>query len=167
MFMTECHQNASWLVKSLDQRARTVLKVATEIVRQQDGFFAYGVAHMRPLNLKAVAEALDMHERTVSRVTSSKYMATPRGLFEFKYFFSASIPALDGGEAHSAESVRHKIRSLIAEETVKDVRSDDKIVQMLRAQGIDVARRTVAKYRESMGIQSSVERRRILKNKVG
>lgn len=166
-FMTECHQNASWLVKSLDQRARTVLKVAMEIVRQQDGFFAFGVDHMRPLNLKAVAEAIEMHESTISRVTSNKYMATPRGLFEFKYFFSASIPSLDGGEAHSAEAVRHKIKILIAEETVNDIRSDDKIVSLLRAQGIDVARRTVAKYREAMGIQSSVERRRILKNKAG
>ncbi len=163
-FMTECHQNASWLVKSLDQRARTILKVATEIVRQQDGFFAYGVDHMRPLNLKTVAEAIDMHESTVSRVTSNKYMATPRGVFEFKYFFSAAIPSLDGGEAHSAEMVRNRIKVLISEETAKTVKSDDKLVQMLRAEGIDVARRTVAKYREALGIPSSVSRRRIFKN---
>jgi len=163
-FMTECQQNASWLVKSLDQRARTILKVSTEIIRQQDGFFAYGVDHMRPLNLKTVAEAIDMHESTVSRVTSNKFMATPRGLFELKYFFTASIPSMSGGEGHSAEAVRHKIKILIGEETVDSVKSDDKLVKMLRAEGIDIARRTIAKYRESMGIPSSVERRRIFRN---
>lgn len=163
-FMTECYQSASWLVKSLDQRARTVLKVATEIVKQQDSFFAYGVDHMRPLNLKTVADAIDMHESTVSRVTSNKYMATPRGLFEFKYFFTASIPSIDGGEAHSAEAVRHKIKILISEETAESIKSDDKLVNLLRDQGIDVARRTVAKYREALGIPSSVERRRMFKN---
>ena len=163
-FMSECQSNASWLVKSLDQRARTILKVASEIVKQQDGFFAYGIDHLRPLNLKAVADAIEMHESTVSRVTSNKYMATPRGNFELKYFFTASIPSVDGGEALSAEAVRHKIRGLISEETVKNVLSDDKIVALLRAEGIDIARRTVAKYRESMGIQSSVERRRQLKH---
>ncbi len=163
-FMTECHQTASWLVKALDQRARTVLKVATEIVRQQDGFFAYGVDHLRPLNLRTVAEAIDMHESTVSRVTSNKFMSTPRGLFEFKYFFTAAIPAIDGKESFSAESVRHRIKQLISEETAKSVMSDDKLVDMLRTDGIDVARRTVAKYREALGIPSSVERRRIFKN---
>ena len=166
-FMTECAQNANWLVKSLDQRARTILKVSSEIVKQQDGFFAYGIDHLRPLNLKTVAEAIEMHESTVSRVTSNKYMATPRGTFELKYFFTASIPSLDGGEAHSAEAVRHKIKILISEETPKTVKSDDKIVDLLKAQGIDIARRTVAKYRESMGVPSSVERRRILANKAG
>ncbi len=163
-FMTECQQNASWLVKSLDQRARTILKVATEIVKQQDMFFAYGVDHMRPLNLKTVADAIEMHESTVSRVTSNKFMNTPRGIFEFKYFFTAGISSLDGGEDISAEAVRHKIKILISEETENTVKSDDKLVQMLRAQGIDIARRTVAKYRESLGIPSSVERRRILKH---
>ena len=162
--MSECHANANWLVKSLDQRARTILKVASEIIKQQDGFFAFGVDHLRPLNLKTVAEAIEMHESTVSRVTSNKFMSTPRGVFELKYFFTASIPSLDGGEGHSAEAVRHKIKILISEETAKDVKSDDKLVALLRAQGIDVARRTVAKYRESMGIPSSVERRRIFKN---
>jgi len=164
-FMTECHQNAHWLVKSLDQRARTILKVTTEIIKQQDGFFAYGVDHLRPLNLRTVADAIEMHESTVSRVTSNKFMSTPRGMFELKYFFTASIPALDGGEAHSAEVVRHKIKILISEETANSVTSDDKIVDLLRAQGIDIARRTVAKYRESMNIPSSIERRRIFKNK--
>ena len=163
-FVTECHQNASWLVKSLDQRARTILKVATEIVKHQDDFFAFGIDYMRPLNLKTIAEAIEMHESTVSRVTSNKFMSTPRGVFEFKYFFSAAIPSLDGGEAHSAEAVRHKIKILISEETLGDIRSDDKLVSLLRAQGIDVARRTVAKYREALRIPSSVERRRILKN---
>ena len=163
-FMTECQQNASWLVKSLDQRARTILKVSTEIIRQQDGFFAYGVDHLRPLNLKTVADAIDMHESTVSRVTSNKFMATPRGLFELKYFFTASIPSMSGGEGHSAEAVRHKIKILISEETDGNVKSDDKLVKMLRAEGIDIARRTIAKYRESLGIPSSVERRRIFKN---
>ncbi len=166
MFMTECHQNANWLVKSLDQRARTILKVTTEIVKQQDGFFAYGVDHLRPLNLRNVADAIEMHESTVSRVTSNKYMSTPRGMFELKYFFTASIPSLDGGDAHSAEAVRHKIKILIDEETATTVKSDDKLVDLLRAQGIDIARRTVAKYRESMHIPSSIERRRIFKNKL-
>jgi len=166
-FMTECQQNANWLVKSLDQRARTILKVASEIVKQQDGFFAYGIDHLRPLNLKTVADAIEMHESTVSRVTSNKYMATPRGMFELKYFFTAAIPSNDGSEAYSAEAVRHKIKILISEEMPKTVKSDDKIVELLRAQGIEIARRTVAKYREAMGIPSSVERRRILAHKTG
>ena len=165
-FMSECHANANWLVKSLDQRARTILKVSSEIIKQQDGFFAFGVDHLRPLNLKTVAEAIEMHESTVSRVTSNKFMSTPRGVYELKYFFTASIPSIEGGEGHSAEAVRHKIKILIAEETVKDVKSDDKLVNLLRAQGIDIARRTVAKYRENMGIPSSVERRRIFKHSV-
>lgn len=147
-FISECAASASWLVKSLDQRARTILKVASEIVRQQDGFFAHGVAHLRPLNLKQVADAIEMHESTVSRVTTNKYMNTPRGLFEFKYFFSASIPATGGGEAHSAEAVRHRIKRLIDEETPEDVLSDDQIVEILTGFGIEIARRTVAKYRE-------------------
>lgn len=159
-FISECAASASWLVKSLDQRARTILKVAGEIVRQQDGFFAYGVAHLRPLNLKQVADAIEMHESTVSRVTTNKYMATPRGLFEFKYFFSAAIPATAGGEGHSAEAVRHRIRNLIEQEKPDDVLSDDQIVEILTGFGIDIARRTVAKYRESLNIPSSVQRRR-------
>ena len=166
-FLSECHQTASWLVKSLDQRARTILKVASEIVRQQDAFFAYGVDHMRPLKLKDVSEAIDMHESTVSRVTSNKFMATPRGTVELKFFFTASIPSTDGGEGHSAQSVRHRIRALVDEETdPKSVMSDDRIVELLRSHGIDIARRTVAKYREGMGIPSSVERRRIIRNKL-
>jgi RNA polymerase sigma-54 factor len=159
-FVSECASNASWLIKSLDQRAKTILKVAREIVRQQDGFFVHGVQHLRPLNLKTVAAAIEMHESTVSRVTTNKYMATPRGLFELKYFFTAAIQAADGGEAHSAEAVRHRIRTLIEGEKPEDILSDDRIVDILREMGVDIARRTVAKYRESLRIPSSVERKR-------
>jgi RNA polymerase sigma-54 factor len=159
-FLSECAANASWLIKSLDQRARTILKVAREIVRQQDGFLAYGVAHLRPLNLKTVAAAIEMHESTVSRVTTNKYIATPRGVFELKYFFTAAIASADGGEAHSAEAVRHKIKAMIEAETPDDILSDDRIVEILRDAGIDIARRTVAKYRESLRLPSSIERRR-------
>jgi RNA polymerase sigma-54 factor len=159
-YLADCLQSASWLVRALDQRAKTILKVATEIVRQQDGFLRFGVAHLKPLNLKTVAEAISMHESTVSRVTANKYMATSRGIFELKYFFTSAIASADGGDAHSAEAVRHRIRQLIASETVADVLSDDTIVEKLRAAGIDIARRTVAKYREAMRIPSSVQRRR-------
>jgi len=159
-YLNECLQNATWLVRALDQRAKTILKVATEIVRQQDGFFAHGVQHLRPLNLKTVADAISMHESTVSRVTANKYMATSRGIFELKYFFTSAIAAADGGEAHSAESVRHRIKQLIDSETAQGVLSDDTIVEKLRTAGIDIARRTVAKYREAMKIPSSVQRRR-------
>lgn len=162
-YLTECYNNANWLVKSLEQRANTIMKVATELVRQQDGFFALGVQHLRPLNLKTIADAIGMHESTVSRVTSNKYIGTPRGIFEMKYFFTASIPSTGTGEAHSAEAVRHRIKSLIDEETAKAVLSDDRIVEILKAEGIDIARRTVAKYREAMRIQSSVQRRRAKK----
>ena len=133
-------------------------------MRQQDGFLAYGVEHLRPLNLKTVAEAIGMHESTVSRVTSNKYLATPRGVFEMKFFFTSAIQASDGGAAHSAESVRHKIKLLIeAERDEADVLSDDRIVEILKEAGVDIARRTVAKYREALRIPSSVERRRNLK----
>ena len=159
-YLAECLQSATWLVRALDQRARTILKVANEIVRQQDGFFAHGVEHLRPLNLKTVAEAIGMHESTVSRVTANKYMATNRGIFELKYFFTSAIAAAHGGEAHSAEAVRHRIRQLIDAESAGNVLSDDTIVDKLRDAGIDIARRTVAKYREAMRIPSSVQRRR-------
>src|SRR6202158_2681686 len=166
-YFTDCLQNATWLVRALDQRARTILKVATEIVRQQDGFFTHGVAHLRPLNLKAVADAIQMHESTVSRVTANKYMATNRGSFELKYFFTASIASADGGEAHSAEAVRHPIKQLIDAEEPALILSDDTIVERLRATGIDIARRTVAKYREAMRIPSSVQRRRDKQSMLG
>jgi len=159
-YLADCLQTATWLVRALDQRAKTILKVAKEIVRQQDAFFARGVQHLRPLNLKTVADAIEMHESTVSRVTANKYMATSRGIFELKYFFTSAIAAADGGEAHSAESVRHRIKQLIDAESARDVLSDDTIVERLRAAGIDIARRTVAKYREAMRIPSSVQRRR-------
>ncbi|MBI1404901.1 MAG: RNA polymerase factor sigma-54 [Caulobacter sp.] len=166
-FLSDCMASAGWLVRSLDQRARTILKVASEIVRQQDGFLAYGVQHLRPLNLKTVADAIGMHESTVSRVTSNKYIATPRGLFELKFFFTSSIANSDGGEAHSAESVRHRIRQLIdTERSDSEVHSDDTIVEILKEAGVDIARRTVAKYREAMKIPSSVERRRCLRANV-
>jgi RNA polymerase sigma-54 factor len=166
-YFTDCLQNATWLVRALDQRARTILKVATEIVRQQDGFFTHGVAHLRPLNLKAVADAIQMHESTVSRVTANKYMATNRGVFELKYFFTASIASADGGEAHSAEAVRHHIKQLIDAESPTAILSDDTIVERLRDSGIDIARRTVAKYREAMRIPSSVQRRRDKQSMIG
>jgi len=159
-YLADCLQTATWLVRALDQRAKTILKVSSEIVRQQDAFFANGVQHLRPLNLKTVADAISMHESTVSRVTANKYMATARGIFELKYFFTSSIASADGGEAHSAEAVRHRIRQLIDGETATDVLSDDTIVEKLREAGVDIARRTVAKYREAMRIPSSVQRRR-------
>ena len=163
-FVSDCLASANWLVKSLDQRAKTILKVSSEIVRQQDGFLAFGVEHLRPLNLKTVADAIGMHESTVSRVTSNKYMATSRGVFELKFFFTSAIASSEGGDAHSAESVRHKIRQLIdAEHKEGDVYSDDRIVEILKEAGVDIARRTVAKYREAMRIPSSVERRRVMK----
>ncbi len=159
-YLADCLQTATWLIRALDQRAKTILKVATEIVRQQDAFFANGVQHLRPLNLKTIADAIGMHESTVSRVTANKYMATSRGIFELKYFFTSAIAAADGGEAHSAEAVRHRIKQLIDAESAQDVLSDDTIVERLRAARIDIARRTVAKYREAMRIPSSVQRRR-------
>ncbi|MCH9809241.1 MAG: RNA polymerase factor sigma-54 [Alphaproteobacteria bacterium] len=159
-YLSECLQTANWLVKSLDQRARTILKVSREIVRQQDGFFTYGIQHLRPLNLKTVADAISMHESTVSRVTSNKYMATTRGIFELKYFFTSAIQSAENGEAHSSESVRYRIKQLIDAEKASAVLSDDGIVELLRSDGIDIARRTVAKYREAMRIPSSVQRRR-------
>ena len=159
-YISDCLQSATWLIRALDQRAKTILKVASEIVRQQDAFFAHGVRYLRPLNLKTVADAIGMHESTVSRVTANKYMATNRGIFELKYFFTSAIAAADGGEAHSAEAVRHRIRQLIDAENPDDILSDDTIVDRLRGAGIEIARRTVAKYREAMRIPSSVQRRR-------
>jgi RNA polymerase sigma-54 factor len=160
-FLSDCFSNASWLVKALDQRAKTILKVASELVRRQEGFFLSGVSQLRPLNLKQVADAIGMHESTVSRVTAGKYLSCARGTFELKFFFTAAIAAADGGESHSAEAVRHRIRELIDEEDPKRILSDDRIVELLRESDIDIARRTVAKYREAMHIPSSVQRRRL------
>ena len=163
-YVAECAAQANWLVKSLDQRARTILKVTSEIVRQQDAFLAFGVEFLRPLNLKTVADAIGMHESTVSRVTSNKYLSTPRGVFELKFFFTAAIQSTDGASSHSAEAVRHRIKTMIdAEGADGDVLSDDRIVEILKETGIDIARRTVAKYREALRIPSSVERRRLMR----
>ena len=159
-YLSEKLQSANWLVKSLHQRATTILKVATEIVRQQEAFFAFGVSHLRPLILRDIAEAIGMHESTVSRVTTNKYMTTPRGLFELKYFFTSAIPAANGAASHSAESVKFRIKTLIDAESATGVLSDDRIVEILHEDGVDIARRTVAKYREAMRIPSSVLRRR-------
>jgi len=159
-YINGCLQTANWLVKSLDQRARTILRVSEELVRQQDAFLTRGVEHLRPLNLRTIADAIDMHESTVSRVTSNKYMETPRGIFELKYFFTSAIASSGAGEAHSSESVRHRIRQLIDGESADRILSDDKLVALLKEDGIDIARRTVAKYREAMHIPSSVQRRR-------
>ena len=135
-YIADCLQSATWLMRALDRRAKTILKVSSEIVRQQDAFFAHGVQHLRPLNLKMVADVIGMHESTVSRVTANSHMATNRGIFELKYFFTSSIASADGGEAHSAEAVRHRIRQLIDAETTEDVLSDDTLVEKLRAAGI-------------------------------
>ncbi|EJC75015.1 RNA polymerase sigma-54 factor [Rhizobium leguminosarum bv. trifolii WSM2012] len=159
-FLSDCRQSADWLTRSLDQRANTIMKVASEIVRQQDAYLLHGVEHLRPLKMKTVAEAIGMSESTVSRATSNKYMLTPRGLVELRYFFTVSISAVAGGDSHSAEAVRHKIRDLIIQESPEAVLSDDDIVDMLKKGGIDLARRTVAKYREAMNIASFVQRRR-------
>ena len=159
-FVTEKLQTANWLVKSLQQRAQTILKVAVEIVRQQDGFFRRGVGFLRPLILRDIADAVELHESTVSRVTANKYIATPRGIFELKYFFTTAIHATGGGESHSAEAVRWRIRAMIAAETPDGVLSDDAIVISLNREGVAIARRTVAKYREALRIPSSVQRKR-------
>jgi len=159
-WLSDCLSSANWLVKALDQRARTIVKVATELVTQQEAFFLNGVEHLRPLTLRAVADAIGMHESTVSRVTSNKYLSCERGLYELKYFFTSAIQSADGGEAASAEAVKSHIRTLIAAEDAKAILSDDKLVELLNARGFDIARRTVAKYREAIGLGSSVQRRR-------
>ena len=160
-YINEQFQAANWLIKALHQRATTIMKVATELIRQQHMFFTHGVQHLKPIVLRDIADAIEMHESTVSRVTSNKYIATPRGTFELKYFFTSAIASSDKGEAHSAESVRYRIKSLIDDEPANKILSDDKIVTLLQAEGVDVARRTVAKYREAMRIPSSIQRRRM------
>jgi RNA polymerase sigma-54 factor len=158
-WVADCLASANWLVKALDQRARTIVKVATEIVKQQEGFFLQGVSHLKPLTLRTVADAIGMHESTVSRVTSNKYLSCERGFYELKYFFTSGIAGADGGDAVSAETVKSQIAKLIAEEG-DDILSDDKLVDVLNAKGFGLARRTVAKYREAIGLGSSVQRRR-------
>ena len=159
-WLNECLQSANWLLKALDQRARTIVKVATEIVVHQEGFFRHGVSQLKPLTLRAVAETIGMHESTVSRVTSNKYLACDRGLYELKYFFTSGIQSSDGGEAASSEAVKSRIKALIGAEEPDRILSDDQLVEMLKAEGFDIARRTVAKYREAIGLGSSVQRRR-------
>ena len=159
-FLSDALASANWLVRALDQRARTIVKVASELVKQQEGFFAGGVEHLKPLTLRAIADAIGMHESTVSRVTSNKYLQCERGLFELKYFFTSGIASNDGGEAASALAVKDRIARLIAVESAAATLSDDKLVDLLQAEGFDIARRTVAKYREALGLGSSVARRR-------
>ncbi len=160
-FLTEMLTSANWLVKALDQRARTILKVASEIIRQQEGFFENGVRGLRPLTLRTVADAIEMHESTVSRVTTAKYLSCARGMYELKYFFTSSISSGDGGEALSSQSVKQRIKELIEAEDMKHVLSDDQLVDILQREKYDIARRTVAKYREALHIPSSVQRRRL------
>lgn len=159
-WLNECLNDASWLIRTLDQRQRTIIKVATEIVRHQEGFFRNGVAHLKPLTLRQVADVIEMHESTISRVTSNKYLSCERGTFELKYFFTTAIQSADGGEAVSSSAVKDALKTLIDNEEPKKILSDDKLVAMLKAQGYDIARRTVAKYREAMNLGSSVQRRR-------
>ena len=154
-------QSANWLAKSLEQRARTILNVATEIVRRQDSFLVDGVTGLKPLNLKMVGEAIGVHESTVSRAAAHKFIQTPRGLFEMKYFFTAAIASTESGQSHSAEAVRQRVRQMIAEESPAGALSDDVIVERLRQADVVVARRTVAKYRDGLRIPSSVERRKL------
>jgi RNA polymerase sigma-54 factor len=161
LWLGDCLASANWLVKALDQRQRTIVRVATEIVKAQDGFFRHGVSHLRPLTLRMIAEAVQLHESTVSRVTSNKYLACARGTFELKYFFTSAIQAVEGGgEAASALAVKAAIKTLIAAEAADAILSDDTLVDLLREKGFDIARRTVAKYREALGLGSSVQRRR-------
>lgn len=159
-WLSERLGDANWLVKALDQRQRTILKVAGEIVKRQEGFFRRGVSELRPLTMRVIAEAIKMHESTVSRVTSNKYLSCDRGTFELKYFFTSGVRAGDGEEGVSSETVKARIRALVDAEEPGKVLSDDKLVELLRAEGFDLARRTVAKYREAIGIGSSVDRRR-------
>lgn len=159
-FISECRANASWLVRSLEQRARTMLKVSSEIARHQEGFFGGGVGRLRPLTQRAVAEQVGLHESTVSRVTAGKFLSCGHGLYELRFFFTSALHSLSGGEDHSAAAVQERIRQLVAAESSERPLSDDRLVGALNREGIDIARRTVAKYREGMGIPSSVQRRK-------
>ncbi len=159
-YITTQMNNASWLVKAMDQRAKTILKVSAEIIEEQDAFFNYGIEFLRPMKLTDIAEKIDMHESTVSRVTTNKYIATPRGIFELKFFFTTALGGEDGGMTHSSESVKARIKSMIEAEDPKKILSDDSLVDMLKEEKIEIARRTVAKYREAMHIGSSVQRRK-------
>lgn len=159
-FVSEQMANANWLIKALDQRANTILKVATEIVKQQDKFLQHGIRFLKPLVLKDIAAAVGMHESTISRVTTAKFMATPRGTLELKFFFTSAINAGSGSNDFSSKTVQFYIKELVSGESARDILSDDAIVKRLKDRNIDVARRTVTKYREEMNIPSSVVRRR-------
>ncbi|MDE8346897.1 MAG: RNA polymerase sigma-54 factor, partial [Acidocella sp.] len=158
-FLSEQMQGATWLVKALEARATTILRVSAEIVRRQDGFFQHGISHLRPLTLRDVAAEVELHESTVSRVTSNKSIATPRGIFELKFFFTTALSGANGS-THSAETVRHRVQSLISQESPKNILSDDAVAAILQKEGIDIARRTVAKYREALRIPGSAQRKR-------
>jgi RNA polymerase sigma-54 factor len=158
-FLSEQMQSATWLVKALESRAQTILRVSAEIVRRQDGFFKHGISHLRPLTLRDVAVEVELHESTISRVTSNKSIATPRGIFELKFFFTTALSGANG-ETHSAETVRHRVGQIIAGENPKNILSDDAVASLLQKEGIDIARRTVAKYREALRIPGSAQRRR-------
>ncbi len=158
-YITSQLNSANWLVRAMEQRALTILKVASELVEQQDAFFNYGIEFLKPLTLNDIAQEIEMHESTVSRVTTNKYIGTPRGIFELKFFFSSGLMAKDGSN-HSSEAIRARIKSLIDGEDPKKILSDDKIVSILKSEGVDIARRTIAKYREVMHIGSSVQRRK-------
>ncbi len=164
-YLDEQLQNANWLVRAMDQRARTILKVAGAIIEEQEAFFLYGIEFLKPLTLKDIAAEVDMHESTVSRVTTNKYIGTPRGIFELKYFFSTALGGEDGEGGHSAEAVKARLKKLVDGEDPADILSDDRIVALLRDDGVEIARRTVAKYREALHIPSSVQRRRQKKNR--
>lgn len=159
-FLSDRFQSANWLVRALHQRQETILKVASELVTQQEAFFENGVEFLKPLTLRDVAEEVSVHESTVSRVTANKYLGMSRGIFEMKYFFNSAIGQNEAGESRSAEAIRFRIKSLIDREEPESILSDDRIVDILRDEGIDIARRTVAKYRDAMHIPSSVQRRR-------
>ena len=160
-FVSECRQSGGWLVRSLEQRARTILRVAVEIARRQEAFFEEGVSALRPMTLRMVADEIGMHESTVSRVAAGKHLACERGIFELRWFFTQALASTDGGEAHSATAIRDRIKALIDGEDPRRTLSDDRLTAILRNDGVDIARRTVAKYREGMNIPSSVQRRRL------
>jgi len=163
-YVSDCAQRADWLIRSVEQRSNSVLKVAAEIVRFQDGFFSKGVSHLRPMTMKQVAEKVKLNESSVSRITSSKYISCERGTFELKYFFTTAIRSSNGAADTSSASIQKKIRNLIDQESFGKILSDDKISKHLNEEGYDIARRTVTKYREGMNIPSSVERRRFKSN---
>jgi RNA polymerase sigma-54 factor len=159
-YVSERFQSANWLAKALDQRARTILRVAEAVVARQLPFLQQGVHYLRPLVLREIAAAVEMHESTVSRATADKYVATPRGNFPFRYFFSNALPGTNGDASHSAEAIRQQLKVMIEQEDAGAVLSDDQIVALMRTGGVAIARRTIAKYRESLGIPSSAQRRR-------